>query len=103
MCGGTRARSFSLPPFRYGGLGLFLGCERDVGMDLSGSFSLTDVRRGGISNSDADIEPVTQVSFPQYREQRGRSRRRGGRSKSSHLGVPKCLRLVEAVRGGGEK
>ncbi|MCI42807.1 hypothetical protein A2U01_0064044, partial [Trifolium medium] len=60
MCGGTRVRSFSLPPFRSSGPGLFLSRERDVGLDLSDSFSLTDVRRGVISNSDTDVELVTQ-------------------------------------------
>ncbi|PNY16690.1 hypothetical protein L195_g013415 [Trifolium pratense] len=100
---GTRVRSFSLPPFGSGGPDFILGQEVDIGLDLSDSFSLTDVRRGGVHFSEADEENVTQIIPNSNGVRRGRSRRRGGRPKSSHRGAPRCLRLLEAVREGGGK
>ncbi|MCI08367.1 hypothetical protein A2U01_0029444, partial [Trifolium medium] len=98
-------RSSSLPPTRFHPHVSGLGLSADNGLDFNDSISLIEVRGGAFNKTE--VEEVVQTINSQHDGvapvQRGRSRKRGGRSNSSKLSVPKFIQLAEAVRESGVK
>jgi hypothetical protein len=105
----NRFRSESVPPTRFSTHNSNLGLEEQFGPILEDSISLIETRGEGRRNFEQQDEVSSKNSSSnsecqqQQQPQRGRPRKRVPRPKKSKLSTPKCVQLVEAVRGGGSK
>jgi hypothetical protein len=104
---GTRFRSESVPPTHFVNPTFNLGSEEQFGPNREDSISLVESRGRGIKNCEQNDEASSNNSSfnseVQHKTQRGRSRKRVPRPKKSRLSTPKCVQLVEAVRGGSRQ
>ncbi|GAU30343.1 hypothetical protein TSUD_212000 [Trifolium subterraneum] len=100
-------RSSYLPPNFFRRPDLVLGVTEQNVLEFNDSISLVETRRDLFKNSDLEDDPQAPDIIQQLKgkasSQRGRTRKRGGRSKSSNQSIPKFIRLVEVVREGGAK
>ncbi|KAK2434440.1 hypothetical protein QL285_019587 [Trifolium repens] len=104
----NKYRSESAPPKRDLIQNDNLGLEDQFGPIMEDSISLIETRGGGKRNFEqpdeaSSINSSSNSECQQQHNQRGRSRKRVHRPRKSRLSTPKCVQLVEAVRGGGSK
>jgi hypothetical protein len=96
-------RSNSLPPSRVGGSNTVLGSSKDVGLDFSDTISLIEDRRGVVNYSAMEQHSQLQEIVSKQQIQRGRPKKREGRSRRKNSNLPKFIQIAEAVKEGGAK